>query len=209
MANVRLGTDIYRKVAVVRMNTPDGSIVDFYESNYYDINLYGLEEDIISQTDAHSEYNITNFIDREALITILEQRFIPRLVITRQTGDSELVCLDRITITNTQVNEQIYIAEGEYGLPKNQIHFRVSYDDNNTYLDCYRAQSDTWDGEKPIKMDLSGFETEGKIRLIYADDGIMDINVTFNNQGKPIKFSNGEDVFELVWPVTEVADNGA
>ena len=34
MANVRLGTDTYRNVAVVRMNTPDGSIVDFYESNY-------------------------------------------------------------------------------------------------------------------------------------------------------------------------------
>lgn len=299
------------------MNTPDGSIVDFYESNYYDINLFDLGEDIISQADAHSEYNITNFIAREALITILEQRFVPRLVIARQAGDSELVCLDRITITNTKNNEQFYIAEGEYGLPKNQIHFRVRYDNNNTYLDCYRAQSGkdegfidlilssdvlietntltaqsfdlssivrqkviqelasggsnkprvrvsygslgivavvpleterdidkdegvaaeysglqvglfkdalaiftltaywnetdkyelilqvapfTQGGERPIEMDLSGFESEENIKLIYADGGFMDIKVTFDIQGNPIRFSNGENVFEIVWP---------
>ena len=60
--------------------------------------------------------------------------------------------------------------------------------------------------EKPFKMDLSSYKT-GMIRLYYADDGIMDVTVTFDEVGNPLSFSNGTDEFTITWPAEEVAES--
>lgn len=53
--------------------------------------------------------------------------------------------------------------------------------------------------ERPVKTDLSAYD-DGIIRLVYKDGGVMNVNVTFDQYGNPIKFSNGAEEFEVVWP---------
>ena len=56
--------------------------------------------------------------------------------------------------------------------------------------------------EQPVHMDMSGYEN-GVIVLKYADDSIMNVYVTFDENGNPIKFSNGVDEFTITWPAEE------
>lgn len=57
--------------------------------------------------------------------------------------------------------------------------------------------------EQPVSIDLSNYEA-GSIRLTYADGGAMDVAVTFDENGNPIKFSNGTEEFTITWPAEEV-----
>ena len=50
-----------------------------------------------------------------------------------------------------------------------------------------------------VKLDLSGYH-DGIIKRIYADGGESNLDVTFDANGNPIKFSNGVEEFEVVWP---------
>lgn len=50
-----------------------------------------------------------------------------------------------------------------------------------------------------VKLDLSGYY-DGIIKRIYADGGESNLDVTFDANGNPIKFSNGVEEFTVVWP---------
>lgn len=56
--------------------------------------------------------------------------------------------------------------------------------------------------EKPIHTDLSSYN-DGLIVLEYADGGRMNVQVTFDENGNPIKFSNGVEEFTVTWPAEE------
>lgn len=59
--------------------------------------------------------------------------------------------------------------------------------------------------EQFVKLDLSGYY-DGVIGRIYADGGTSNLDVTFDDQGRPIKFSNGAEEFEVVWPIEETTE---
>jgi len=58
--------------------------------------------------------------------------------------------------------------------------------------------------EQPVHMDISGFY-DGLIVLDYEDGGKMNIDVTFDANGNPVKFSNGTEDFTITWPAEEAA----
>lgn len=53
--------------------------------------------------------------------------------------------------------------------------------------------------EQFLTLDLSGYY-DGIIKRIYADGGESNLDVTFDANGNPIKFSNGVEEFTVVWP---------
>lgn len=59
--------------------------------------------------------------------------------------------------------------------------------------------------ETPIHTDLSGYY-DGTIVLKYADGGSMNVAVTFDANGNPIKFSNGAEEFTITWPAEEATE---
>lgn len=56
--------------------------------------------------------------------------------------------------------------------------------------------------EQFLTLDLSGYY-DGIIKRIYADGGESNLDVTFDANGNPIKFSNGTEEFEVVWPAED------
>jgi hypothetical protein len=71
MANVKLGDRTFKNTAVVRMNSPDGTVVDFYESNYYDIDVSDLGN-IVENNSAFTQYDITEILSKTKFQQILE-----------------------------------------------------------------------------------------------------------------------------------------
>lgn len=73
----------------------------------------------------------------------------------------------------------------------------------NTYEvvdDKARTSIENLYAEKPININMSGFDNE-LIVLTYADGSTMDVKVTFDDSGNPIKFSAKD--FTITWSEDE------
>ena len=141
MANVKLGDRTFKNTAVVRMNSLDGTVVDFYESNYYDIDVSDLGN-IVENNSAFTQYDITEILSKTKFHQILEQHMIPRLLVFRDGGYIDIISLDRVTstiYTNNTVNWQ---ADGDLGVlgEDEYTHFNLSVESNVVYLKCYRNE---------------------------------------------------------------------
>lgn len=144
MANVKLGDRTFKNTAVVRMNAPDGTVVDFYESNYYDIDVSDLGN-IVENDSAFTQYDITKILSKTKFYQILEQRMIPRLLVFRDGGYIDIILLDRVTSTIYTNGSIDWIVDGDLGVlgEDEYTHFTIVVESSKVLLKCYRNDRKT------------------------------------------------------------------
>ena len=187
MAKVKLGDTSYQNVAVVRMNTPDGSIVDFYESNYYDIDI-SAQGDIIAEPQPYTKYNINSSIDKNTFDRILNQRMIPRILVARSNGSISTIFMNRIEQTISSDEETIWEAYGDFGAINqlDYVNFRIKSeiinDESFVFLECFRFYDQKLGYEidlvDSVEIDFSKYEvTELDLAdLIDIDEILLAVN---------------------------------
>lgn len=111
---------------------------------------------------------------------------------------------------NGRVNDNSYtlftgIAENPFFASYSQFELVIRTVDGatKTGLEYHlNPMAEKGQAEQFLTLDLSGYHN-GIIKRIYADGGESNLDVTFDANGNPIKFSNGVEEFEVVWPAED------